>query len=77
MSIDLADEATVSSDCLRFVGEISRENGCLVFDSFGGGNFVAKTITDGIDIFGGSLERTIDDDAGTFIFDAGIFETII
>ena len=39
--------------------------------------FAAKTITDGIDVFGGSLEGFIDSNAGGFELDFGVFETVV
>ncbi len=52
------------------------KNGAFVFGAFGRG-FAANAIADSIDVFNGSVEIFIDGDAGVFVFDAGVFKTVI
>ena len=66
----------VISGVFGFVDEIGGEDVAFVVGDFGRGIF-AKNIADSIDVFGGSFKIFVGGNASVFVFDAGVFETII
>ena len=71
-SVDEARNATVVDLIFGFFDDIGGEAEALLVRAFGGG-FAADTITNGVNVFGGSFEEFIDFNASVFIFDAGVF----
>ena len=69
-----AGEAGIVGGIFGFVDNVSSEEVAFVICAFGG-RVATNTITDGVDVFSGSLEGFVYFDAGGGVFDFGVFET--
>lgn len=75
-SFDGADEALVVDRVFDFVKQVIGKRETFGFGAIGGRG-LAETVADSEDVFGGGFEIFIDDNAGGFVFDLGVFEAVI
>ena len=66
----------IISEVFGFIDEVGSEDGAFIIGDFGG-RFFAETVANGVDVFGGSFKIAIDENTRVFVFDAGVFETVV